>query len=53
MQWVNSLLIASEANPTEILAATLKYIQGGAPIVVFSSYIEVLIRRDLWFLSFL
>jgi len=39
---VNSLLIASEAHPVEILAATLKYIQGGATIVIFSSHIEVL-----------
>jgi len=41
-QQFSHILIASEANPTEILAATLKYIQGGATIVVFSSFIEPL-----------
>lgn len=41
-QQFSHLLVASEANPTEIIAATLKYIQGGAPIVIFSSYIEPL-----------
>jgi len=38
---MNSLLIASDVVPMEILDRTIGYVMGGAPIVIFSSYIEV------------
>jgi len=42
-----SLLIASDANPVEIIERTINYIMGGGIIVIFSSFIEVFFKINL------